>query len=80
MVFDAMGFVIRVSKKVTMTFTTTSSGFETPRVSLKEIGEVFLATGPALDFLGASMTSHRVIGFPTVGTHVTGPEKPLQKR
>ena len=27
---------------------------------------------------GTSVTSCIVIGFPTVGTHVTGPEKPRQ--
>jgi len=77
--FDAMGFVTSVSKKITMTVPTTSSGFETPSVSMKEIGALFLATGPAMAFLfGASMTSCMVIGFPTAGTHVTGAEKPRQ--
>ena len=76
MVFGAVGFVKRVPKKVTMALTTTSRGFETSGVSLQEIGAGFLATGPALLFLGASMHSLCVIRFPTVGTHVTGPEKP----
>jgi len=72
MVFDAMGFVTRVSKKVTMTVLATSSGFETPGVSMKEIGALLLTTGTALDFLfGTSMTSCMVIRFPTVGTHWT---------
>jgi len=79
MVFDAMGFVTSVSKKVTMTVLATSSGFQTPWVSMKEIGALFLATGPTMAFLfGASMTSCIVIGFPTVSTHVTGAEKPRQ--
>jgi len=50
MVFDAMGFVTSVSKKVPMTVLTTSSGFQTSRVSMKEIGTLFLATGPAMTF------------------------------
>jgi len=79
MVFDAMGFVTSLSKKVTMTILATSGGFEILGVSMKEIGAFFLATGTALDFLfGTSMMSLRVIRFPTVGTHVTGPEKPRQ--
>ena len=79
MVFGTMGFVTPVSKKVAMTLPTTSRGFETSRVSLQEIGAGFLATGPAKVFLFvASMQSFVVIGFPTVGTHVTGPEKPRQ--
>ena len=73
--FGAMGFVTRVAKKVAMAVLATSRGFETPRVSLQEIGAGFLPTGPALGFLGAPMLSLCVIGFPTVGTHVTGPEK-----
>jgi len=79
MVFGAMGFVTSVSKKVPMTVLATSSGVETPRVSLKEIGAGFLATGPAMAFLfGTSMLPLRVIGFPTGSTHVTGSEKPRQ--
>ena len=63
-----------------MTVLATSRGFETPRVSMKEIGAGFLATGTAMVFLfGTSMTCLLcVIRFPTVGTHVTGPEKPWQ--
>ena len=46
---------------------------------MKEIGTLFLATGPAMTFLfGAAMTSLMVIGFPTMGTDVTGPEKSRQ--
>ena len=78
MVFGTMGLITRVSEKVVMTLPPTSRGFQTPRVSLQEIGAGFLATGPALGFLGASMSIFVVIGFPTVGTHVTGPEKSRQ--
>ena len=46
MVFGAMGFVTRVSEKVAMAVLATSRGFQTPRVSLQEIGAGFLATGP----------------------------------
>jgi len=78
-VFGAMGFVTRVSEKVPMALTTTSRGFETPRVSLQEIGAGFLATGPAKVFsFGAPMLPLCVIGFPIVGTHVTGSEKSRQ--
>ena len=46
---------------------------------MKEVRALFLATGPAMPFLfGAAMTSLMVIGFPTMGTDVTGPEKPRQ--
>jgi len=69
LLFNAMGFVTSVSKKVTMTVLTTSSGFETPWIILKEVGALLLATGTAMVFsFGASMTSLRVIGFPTAGT------------
>jgi len=79
MVFDSMGLVTRVPEKVTMALTTTSRGVETPGVSLKEIGAGFLATGTAMVFSFATpMPPLCVIGFPTVGTHVTGPEKPRQ--
>ena len=78
MFLGAVGFVTRVSEKVPMAVLATSRGFETPGVSLQEIGAGLLATGPALAFLGASMVIFVVIGFPTVGTHVTGSEKPRQ--
>ena len=79
MVFGAMGSVTSVSKRVTMTVLATSRGVETPRVSMKEIETLFLSTGPAMAYLfGASMLSFVVIRFPTVGTHVTGPENPRQ--
>ena len=81
MVFGEMHLETSVPEKVAMTITTTLSGFETPGVSLKEIGALFLATGAALDFfvvVGTSLTSWLVIGFPAVGTHVTGTEKPRQ--
>ena len=79
MVFGAMGFVTSVSKKAAMAVLATSRGFETSRVSMKEIGELFWSTGPTMAFLfGASMTSCIVIGFPTGSTHVTGPKKSRQ--
>ena len=78
MVFGGMGFVTRVPEKVPMAVLATSRGFQTPRVSLQEIGAGFLATCPALGFLGAVMLTFVVIGFPTVGTDVTGPEKSRQ--
>ena len=79
MVFGTIVFVTRVAKKVTMAVLATSCGFETSWISLQEIRAGFLATGPAKVFsFDASMRSLCVIGFPTVGTHVTGPEKPWQ--
>ena len=68
-----------VSKKVPMTLLTTLGSFLASRVSLQEIRTLFLATGPAMTFLfGASMSSLMVIGFPTMGTDITDPEKPRQ--
>ena len=79
MVFDGMGFVTSVSEKVAKAVLATSRGFQTPWVSLQEIGAGFLATGPAKVFsFGTSMRSLCVIGFLTVGTDLTGPEKPRQ--
>ena len=51
MVIGEMRLETSVAKKVTMTVLRTSRGVETPRVSLKEIGALFLATGPAMAFL-----------------------------
>ena len=46
---------------------------------MKEIRAIFLATGPAMVFsFGVSMSSLGIVGFPTVGTYITGPEKPRQ--
>ena len=80
-VFGEMRLEASVTEKVAMTITTTLGGFETPWVSVKEIGALFLATGAALDFFvvfWTSMTSHIVIGFQAVGTEATGPEKPRE--
>ena len=78
-VLNGVGLVTRVPKKVAMTLPTTLRGLQTSRVSLQEIGAGFLATGPAKVFsFGAPMLSLCVIGFPTVGAHVTGSEKPRQ--
>ena len=78
-VFDEMHLETRVSEKVPMTTAATLGGFLASRVCMKEVRTLFLATGPAMPFLfGAAMTSLIVIGFPTMGTHVTGPEKPWQ--
>ena len=79
MFLDGMGFVTRDPEKVAKAVLATSRGFETSGVSLQEIGAGFLATGPAKVFsFVAPMQSFVVIGFPTVGTHITGPEKPWQ--
>ena len=66
----------RVSKKVPMTRLATLSGFEVSGVGMQEIGALFLPTGSAQLFLGASMQSFMVIWFPTISTDITGPEKP----
>jgi len=76
MVFGEMRLEAGVTEKVAMTVMATLGGLETPWVSVKEIGALFLATGAALDFfvvVWTSMTSCVVIGFQAVGTHVTGP-------
>ena len=79
MVLDEMHLETGVSKKVPMTLLTTLGSFPASRVRLQEIRTLFLATGPAMTFLfGAAMLSLMVIGFPTMGTHVTDPEKPWQ--
>jgi len=76
LVLDEMRLETSVSEKVAMTSVATSCGFLASRVSMKEIGAIFLATGPENSFFIAAMLSLGVIGFPTVGTHITGPEKP----
>ena len=45
---------------------------------MKEIRAFFLSTGSTQLGLGASMVIFMVIGFPTMGTDVTGPEKSRQ--
>ena len=45
---------------------------------MKEVLAFFLTTGPTVLLLGASMVIFMVIGFPTMGTDVTGPEKSRQ--
>ena len=45
---------------------------------MQEIGELFLSTGSAQLFLGASMQSLGVVGFPAISTDITGPEKSRQ--
>ena len=74
-VLTEMHFETSVSEKVPTTTAATLGGFETSRVSMKKISALFLATGSALFFLVAAMLSLMVIGFPTGGTDVTGPEK-----
>jgi len=71
-----MQFETRVSKNVPMTRRATFSGFEVSGVGMQEIGALFLSTGSAQLFLGASMQSLGVVGFPTISTDITGPENP----
>ena len=78
MVNSEMRLETSLSEKVPMTSLATSCGFQTSGVRMKEIRALFLATGPAKTFFVASMAIFVVIGFPTVGTHVTGSEKPRQ--
>ena len=75
MVLDEMHLETGVSKKVPMTLFAPSGSFLASRIGCLEIRTLLLATGPALLFI-ASMTSLGVIGFPTMSTNVTGPEKP----
>ena len=74
-VFDEMHLETGVSEKVPMTMLAPLGGFLASRVCMKEVLAFFLTTGPALLLLGASMVIFMVIGFPTMGTDVTGPEK-----
>ena len=68
----------RISEKVPMTMLAPSGGFLASRVGMKEIRAFFLPTGPTVLFLAASMVIFMVIGFPTMGTDVAGPEKSRQ--
>ena len=77
-ILDEMHLETRVSKKVPMTLLAPSGGFLAPGIGCLEIRALFLTTGPALLFLVASMMSLGVVGFPTMGTDVTGPEKSRQ--
>jgi len=67
-----------VSEKVPMTMLTPLGGFLASRVCMKEIRAFFLTTGSTQLGLGAVMMSLGVVGFPTMGTDVTGPEKSRQ--
>ena len=73
-----MGFLTRGSEKVPMARPATLSGFQVPGVRILKIGAIFLSTGSTHLGLGASMQSLIVIGFPTIRTHITGPEKSWQ--
>ena len=73
-----MGFETRGSKKVPMTRLATLSGFQVPGVRILKVGAIFLSTGSTHLGLGASMHPLIVIGFPTIRTHITGPEKSRQ--
>ena len=77
-ILDDMHLETRVSKKVPMTLLAPSGGFLAPGIGCLEIRTLFLTTGPELLFLVASMMSLGVVGFPTMGTDVTGPEKSRQ--
>ena len=68
----------RISEKVPMTMLAPSGGFLASRVGMKEIRAFFLPTGPTVLLLVASMVIFMVIGFPTMGTDVAGPEKSWQ--
>ena len=77
-ILDEMHLETGVSEKVPMTLLAPSGGFLASRVCMKEVRALFLTTGPALLFLVASMMSLGVVGFPTMGTDVAGPEKSRQ--
>ena len=68
----------RISEKVPMTMLAPLGGFLASRVGMKEIRAFFLPTGPTVLLLGAVMMSLGVVGFPTMGTDVAGPEKSRQ--
>ena len=73
-----MGFLTRGSKKVPMTRPATLSGFQVPGVCILKVGTIFLSTGSTHLGLGTSMLPLGVVGFPTIRTHITGPEKSWQ--
>ena len=73
-----MGFLTRGSKKVSMTRPATLSGFQVSGVRILKVRTIFLSTGSTHLGLGASMPFLMVIGFPTIRTHITGPEKSWQ--
>ena len=73
-----MQFQTRGSKKVAMTRPATLSGFQVPGVRILKVGAIFLSTGSTHLGLGASMLPLGVVGFPTIRTHITGPEKSRQ--
>ena len=77
-ILDEMHLETGVSEKVPMTLLAPLGGFLASRVCMKEIRAFFLPTGPALLLLGAVMMSLGVVGFPTMGADVTGPEKSWQ--
>ena len=61
-----------------MTRPATLSGFQVPGVRILKVGAIFLSTGSTHLGLGASMLPLGVVGFPTIRTHITGPEKSRQ--
>ena len=73
-----MGFLTRGSEKVPMTRPATLSGFQVSGVSILKVWTIFLSTGSTQLGFGASMHPLIVIGFPTIRTHITGPEKSRQ--
>jgi len=70
-----MQFQTRLAKKVPMTGLATLGGFKVSGVSIQEIGALFLSTGSAQHGLGTSMHPLGVVGFPTMSTDITRPEK-----
>ena len=73
-----MGFETRGSKKVPMTRLATLTGFQVPGVRILKVGAIFLSTGSTQLGFGALMQSLGVVGFPTIRTDITGPEKSRQ--
>ena len=78
MVLGTMGFKTSVTKKVSSTVMTTLGGFETTWVGIEEIRAPFLETCAATEFNFTALTSFVVVGFETVGTHVTGAKEPRE--
>jgi len=73
-----MQFQTRLAKKVPITGLATLSGFEVSGEGIQEIGALFLPTGSTQLGLGASMHPLGVVGFPTMSTDITSPEKSRQ--
>ena len=78
--FASVGFETCVSEKVPSAIGASLSGFHTARVSVVEIGTVWVETATACQLDLATMLSRLIVRFETVVAHVTATEEPLESR